>query len=51
LSSLATVLLPQVLVVAFRNRRLELPEKLEEAQEINTGSGTVEVLSQANNLK
>jgi len=41
----------QVLVVAFRNRRLELPEKLEEAQEISTGSGTIEVLSQTNNLK
>jgi hypothetical protein len=44
-------LLLQVLVVAFRNRRLELPEKLEEAQEISTGAGTIEVLSRKNNLK
>ncbi|KAJ1271658.1 hypothetical protein BS78_06G143500 [Paspalum vaginatum] len=41
----------QVLVVAFRNRRLELPQKLEEAQEISTGPGTIEVFSKTNNLK
>ncbi|XP_062185679.1 protein NRT1/ PTR FAMILY 4.3-like isoform X2 [Phragmites australis] len=41
----------QVLVVAFRNRKLELPEQLEEAHENGAGPCTVEVLSRTNNLK
>ncbi|XP_047062230.1 protein NRT1/ PTR FAMILY 4.6-like isoform X2 [Lolium rigidum] len=43
----------QVLVVAFRNRKLELPEKLEEAQEscIGTRACSVDALSQTDNLK
>ncbi|KAL6903591.1 hypothetical protein ACP4OV_004404 [Aristida adscensionis] len=41
----------QVLVVAFRNRRLELPEKLEEAQESSAGPRTTEGLSQTKILK
>ncbi|XP_024311221.1 protein NRT1/ PTR FAMILY 4.5 isoform X2 [Brachypodium distachyon] len=43
----------QVLVVAFKNRKLELPQKPEEAQENNTGSGTgsIDALSQTNSLK
>ncbi|XP_047067048.1 protein NRT1/ PTR FAMILY 4.5-like [Lolium rigidum] len=45
----------QVLVVAFKNRNLELPEKLEEAHESITENGTrtqsVEVLSQTKSLK
>ncbi|CAL5026716.1 unnamed protein product [Urochloa decumbens] len=41
----------QVLVVAFRNRRFELPEKLEEVQESNAEQGSTKVLSQANILK
>ncbi|CAN6249175.1 unnamed protein product [Urochloa humidicola] len=41
----------QVLVVAYRNRRLELPDKLEEAQETSAESSTIEVLSQTDNLK
>ncbi|KAL6652481.1 hypothetical protein ACP70R_011406 [Stipagrostis hirtigluma subsp. patula] len=40
----------QVLVVAFKNRRLELPEKLE-AQESSAGPGPTEVLSQSKTLK
>jgi hypothetical protein len=46
-------LLLQVLVVAFRNRKLELPEKLEEAQESCTRARTcsVDVLSQRDTLK
>jgi hypothetical protein len=42
-------------VVACKNRNLELPEKLEEAQESFTETGTrtqsVEVLSQTKSLK
>ncbi|CAO2035568.1 unnamed protein product [Urochloa humidicola] len=41
----------QVLVVAYRNRRLELPDKLEEAQETGAESSTIEVLSPTDNLK
>uniref|UniRef100_A0ACD5V3Y3 Uncharacterized protein n=1 Tax=Avena sativa TaxID=4498 RepID=A0ACD5V3Y3_AVESA len=43
----------QVLVVAFRNRKLEFPEKLEEAQESCTGTRTshVDAFSQTNSLK
>ncbi|GJN02496.1 hypothetical protein PR202_ga19855 [Eleusine coracana subsp. coracana] len=42
----------QVLVVSFRNRRLELPEKLEEARESSAGPGTIEDhLRRKNNLK
>uniref|UniRef100_A0ACD5UBM4 Uncharacterized protein n=1 Tax=Avena sativa TaxID=4498 RepID=A0ACD5UBM4_AVESA len=43
----------QVLVVAFRNRKLELPKKLEEAQESCTRGRTcsVDALSQTNSLK
>ncbi|KAM0877957.1 hypothetical protein ACQ4PT_035154 [Festuca glaucescens] len=43
----------QVLVVAFRNRKLELPEKMEEAQASCTGTRTcsVDALSQTDNLK
>ncbi|KAL6903590.1 hypothetical protein ACP4OV_004403 [Aristida adscensionis] len=41
----------QVLVVAFRNRRLELPEKLEESQESNAEPGSIETLSKTNSLK
>ncbi|KAK1693873.1 hypothetical protein QYE76_010570 [Lolium multiflorum] len=43
----------QVLVVAFRNRKLELPEKQEEAHESCTGTrtGSVGALSQASSLK
>ncbi|XP_021319481.1 protein NRT1/ PTR FAMILY 4.3 isoform X1 [Sorghum bicolor] len=41
----------QVLVVAFRNRSLELPEKLEEAQESSTEPGCIEVLPETNSLK
>ncbi|CAN6239960.1 unnamed protein product [Urochloa humidicola] len=41
----------QVLVVAYRNRRLELPDKLEEAHETSAESSTIEVLSQTDNLK
>jgi hypothetical protein len=42
-------------VVACRNRNLKLPEKLEEAHENITGTGTrtssVEVISQTKSLK
>ncbi|KAF7029718.1 hypothetical protein CFC21_041400 [Triticum aestivum] len=43
----------QVLVVAFRNRKLELPEKLEEAKESCTGTRacSVDALAQTNSLK
>ncbi|CAM0904042.1 unnamed protein product [Alopecurus aequalis] len=43
----------QVFVVAFRNRKLELPEKLEEAEQSCTGTrtGSVDALSQTNSLK
>ncbi|CAL5031301.1 unnamed protein product [Urochloa decumbens] len=41
----------QVLVAAYRNRRLELPDKLEEAQEISAESSTIEVLSQTDSMK
>jgi solute carrier family 15 (peptide/histidine transporter), member 3/4 len=40
-----------VLVVAFRNRKLELPEKLEEAQDSTAGPGTIEGFQGKNNLK
>jgi len=41
----------QVLVVAFRNRSLELPEKLEEAQERSTETYFIEVLPETKSLK
>jgi hypothetical protein len=41
----------QVLVVAFRNRSLELPEKLEEAQESSAEPGSIEVLPETKSLK
>ncbi|CAM0901527.1 unnamed protein product [Alopecurus aequalis] len=43
----------QVLVVAFRNRKLEVPEELEEAPKINSeaGAGSIDVFSQTNSLK
>lgn len=41
----------QVLVVAFRNRKLELPEKLEEAQEDTNLPASIEVPSHTNCLK
>uniref|UniRef100_A0A8I6X592 Uncharacterized protein n=1 Tax=Hordeum vulgare subsp. vulgare TaxID=112509 RepID=A0A8I6X592_HORVV len=43
----------QVLVVALRNRNLELPEKLEEAEECRTGTGTgsAQVVPQRKSLK
>ncbi|PUZ47768.1 hypothetical protein GQ55_7G192800 [Panicum hallii var. hallii] len=41
----------QVLVVAFRNRRFELCEELEEAQESSAERGSTKVLSQTNSLK
>ncbi|KAM3368306.1 hypothetical protein ACQJBY_016688 [Aegilops geniculata] len=43
----------QVLVVAFRNRKLELPEKLEEATESCTGTRacSVDALAPTNSLK
>ncbi|GJN08186.1 hypothetical protein PR202_ga26080 [Eleusine coracana subsp. coracana] len=41
----------QVLVVSFRNRKLELPEKLEEAQESSAGPATIEDLRGKNSLK
>ncbi|XP_039818947.1 protein NRT1/ PTR FAMILY 4.4-like isoform X3 [Panicum virgatum] len=41
----------QVLVVAFRNRRFELHEELEEAQESCDERGSTKVLPQTNSLK
>ncbi|XP_051217996.1 protein NRT1/ PTR FAMILY 4.5 [Lolium perenne] len=43
----------QVLVVAFRNMKLEAPENLEEARKINPEAGTVSIdaYSQTNSLK
>jgi len=41
----------QVLVVAFRNRSLELPENLEEAQERSTEPDFIEVLPETKSLK
>uniref|UniRef100_A0A0E0KS75 Uncharacterized protein n=1 Tax=Oryza punctata TaxID=4537 RepID=A0A0E0KS75_ORYPU len=41
----------QVLVVAFKNRKYELPEKLEEAQESRNGLDSIEVPCQTNFLK
>ncbi|PVH35500.1 hypothetical protein PAHAL_7G200800 [Panicum hallii] len=41
----------QVLVVAFRKRSLELPEKLEEAQERSAEPDFIEVLPETNSLK
>ncbi|CAM0904040.1 unnamed protein product [Alopecurus aequalis] len=43
----------QVLVVAFRNMKLEVPEELEEVQKINSeaGAGSVDAFSQTNSLK
>ncbi|KAL6652478.1 hypothetical protein ACP70R_011403 [Stipagrostis hirtigluma subsp. patula] len=41
----------QVLVVAFRNRRFELPERLEEAQESSVEPGSIKKLSQTNSLR
>uniref|UniRef100_A0A8R7TK59 Uncharacterized protein n=1 Tax=Triticum urartu TaxID=4572 RepID=A0A8R7TK59_TRIUA len=43
----------QVLVVALKNRKLELPEKLEEAEDSRTGTGTgfVQVPPQRKSLK
>ncbi|KAK3142222.1 hypothetical protein QOZ80_4BG0343810 [Eleusine coracana subsp. coracana] len=41
----------QVFVVSFRNRKLELPEKLEEERESSAGPGTIEDLRRKNNLK
>jgi hypothetical protein len=38
-------------VVAFRNRRLELHEELEEAKESSAERGSTKVLSQTNSLK
>ncbi|KAJ1271659.1 hypothetical protein BS78_06G143600 [Paspalum vaginatum] len=40
-----------VLVVAFRNRSLEVPEKLEEAQESSPEPGSIEVPPETNSLK
>ncbi|RLM65919.1 protein NRT1/ PTR FAMILY 4.6-like isoform X2 [Panicum miliaceum] len=41
----------QVLVVAFRNRSVELPEKLEEAQQRSAEPDFIEVLPETNSLK
>jgi hypothetical protein len=51
ISSLAIVIVLWFQLVAFRNRKLELPEKLEKAQERGVGLSSIEDFHRKDNLK